>query len=161
MEEWRHQWRRSAQVSVCVHRWSRVCAEDRITLGISDLFWLVHLQLLHSMGEEGQQLNNQIPTFLPLFLFPSRLPRGGSEPASCTIKPFIYTLLTDATSCLGWGTWFVFLNLWKRLNCLAEWYMLQNCLLMLDSSCTGDVLHHFLPFCWDGHWRIKFWVTQK
>lgn len=59
------------------------------------------------------------------------------------------------------GTWFVFLNLWERLNCLAEWYMLQNWLLMLDSSCTVDVLHRFQPFCWEGHWRINFWPQSN
>lgn len=59
------------------------------------------------------------------------------------------------------GTWFVFLNLWERLNCLAEWYMLQNSLLMLDSSCTLYMLHRCPPFCWEGRWRIEFWPQSK
>lgn len=39
-------------VFVCIGG-AGVCAESRIALGIPDLFWLVRLQLLHSMGEEG------------------------------------------------------------------------------------------------------------
>lgn len=62
--------------------------------------------------------------------------RNGFWPASCIIKPFIYTLLTDATSCMVGGIWFVFLNLGKRLNSIARWYMLWKAMLMLESSCT-------------------------
>lgn len=39
-------------VFVCIGG-AGVCTESRIALGIPDLFWLVPLQLLHSMGKEG------------------------------------------------------------------------------------------------------------
>lgn len=48
-------------------------------------------------------------SFLSLCLL-SCLWSDGSWPASCIIKPFIYTLLTDATSRLGWGNMVCFLK---------------------------------------------------
>ena len=45
-----------------------VCAESSIALGIPDLFWLVRLQLLHSMGEEGPG-RSKTTKFLLFFFF--------------------------------------------------------------------------------------------
>lgn len=73
---------------------------------------------------EVKQPNSYISSsFLSLFLL-SCLGGDGSRPATCIIKPFISTLLTDATSSLGWRNTVCFLNLWERLNYTAGWYML-------------------------------------
>lgn len=68
---------------------------------------------------EVKQPNSYISSsFLSLFLL-SCLGGDGSRPATCIIKPFISTLLTDATSSLGWRNTVCFLNLWERLNYTA------------------------------------------
>lgn len=54
-------------VFVCIGG-AGVCAESRIALGIPDLFWLVRLQLLHSMGKEGPG-RSKTTKFLLFFFF--------------------------------------------------------------------------------------------
>lgn len=68
---------------------------------------------------EVKQPNSYFSSLFPSVFLLSCLLRNGSQPASCIIKPFIYTLLTDATSSLGWGNTVCFSNLWERLNSTA------------------------------------------
>lgn len=133
--------KKSEKGCVCVYRCSGVCAESRIALGIPGLFWLVRLQLLHSMGEEGpgQSKTTKFLLFVCLSFSPSLflhscLRRDGSRPASCIIKPFIYTLLTDATSSLGRGNTVCFSNLREKIEFHGRVICGSKALLMLDRS---------------------------
>lgn len=123
---------------VCIGR-AGVCAESRMALGIPDLFWLVRLQLLHMDDEEPSQSKTTKfwLFFFSSFTFSPLLSLEKWLLASQLYNQALHLYFIDRCYFLhGWGNMVCFLNLGKRLNSIARWYMLWKAMLMLESSCT-------------------------